>query len=984
MRILRPMRRKVSVGVGLLLVIIAGLLAWRSCGHASSSATKPSASGGAERSGVGGKRGKDGAVAPASIAGRVTRSSDGAGIAGAVVSIAPAELMAMIIKNDAPTIVAVTDANGVWKAPRVRPGAYVVAAAAKGYLPTSHAKLTVGSGEERSGVNIVMNAGGTVVSGTVSDVGGGPIGDARVTANPNRMPDLFGRADFVAITNAEGRYELTLPEGDFELEASHDDYQRDEEDVEVAKTPVTVDFKLVPGAVIRGQVIARDSGKPVPGALVRAEADRGRDSTAIADEQGNFALRSLGSGALELVALGRGYASASPTEVAVGIGEQVEGVRVLVDRAYSISGRVVRKGDKNAGLPGVTLGAFSITAKSFGLALEPSASDGSFEIVGLKRASYMLFAVGEGSVPEVGKNVEIVDKDVTGVIIELDTGVTLAGRVEPPTAGVQMSIEPTTPVGFANMFEVAKSVLVHGETDAAGVFTLRNVPRGAFNVKGAATDGRAGSTTVMVAAVDQSGLVVKLEPRGAISGRVVDTSGKPAGGVHVNAQRIDDHNSMSFSFGPRRDGTTTSPDGSFNVVGLDAGKYRVKAYVSNDERFEGMLEKKAPASKAQVEVDLAAAATKTGVTLTVEARDGVIQGVVMGPDRKPAGDAWVTAHRVRDKVEGMPAELSSRRWGGSTPVLTNADGQFTIRKLRRGTYDLVVEGPRGASHAEKPGVKTGDSTTIQLLSLGTLSGKVTLGGAPVTKYEIECKGKDGERERQVEAKDGAYTLERMAPGSYQCEVESDAGTAAAKVDVGATPTQRDFTLTKWATITGVVVSVLDKKPVTGVLVFAGNDYSEKRFISAITGEAPKTDSNGRFTIPHVAVGKGKAMVMPTEGFQPLGTRDYTASEGQRIDLGTIEIVPPRTGVAGTFGLSTNLEDGKLLVASVKDGGPAALAGVAVGDRITAINGRDVATLTPPIAALLLTSGNIGVGQPATLSLERGGTPMQVSLVSVKW
>ena len=35
----------------------------------------------------------------------------------------------------APTLVAVTDANGEWKAPRVMPGAYVVAATAKGYLP---------------------------------------------------------------------------------------------------------------------------------------------------------------------------------------------------------------------------------------------------------------------------------------------------------------------------------------------------------------------------------------------------------------------------------------------------------------------------------------------------------------------------------------------------------------------------------------------------------------------------------------------------------------------------------------------------------------------------------------------------------------------------------------------------------------------------------------------------------------------------------
>ncbi len=980
------MQRRVSIGVGLLLVVIAALFAWRSGGGSSGpSSAKPSSTSAARSSSAIGKRARvSGPTAPGSLVGRVTRASDGAGIPGAVVSIAPAELMAMIIKSDAPTIIAVTDASGAWTASSVRPGAYVVAATATGYLPGSRAKLTVAIGEPRTGIDLALAAGGTVVRGTVTDVGGGPIDDARITANGSRMPELFGRADFVAITGADGHYELTLPDGDFKIVARHDEYRSEHENVEVAGTPLTIDFKLVPGAVMRGQVIALDSNKPVPGALVIARGGSGGgEGTTIADDHGNFMLHSLAPGALELLALGRGYASATPTSVAVGIGEQVEGVRLLVDRAYSISGRVVRKGKPSEGLAAITLGAFSFATKSFGLALEPSTDDGSFEILGLKRGSYIVGAVGEGSVPEVGKTVEIVDKDVEGLTLELDAGVTLAGRVEPAMAGVQLTIKPAASIGFANMFEAVKAALVHGETDASGAFTLRNVPPGAFGLEAAASDGRAGSTPVLVAGTDQGGLLVKLEARASVSGRVVDTGGKPAAGIEVDARRIDDHDRLKISFSGRRDSTTTSPDGSFRLVGLDAGKYRINAITDDSERFE-FKKGKTPPSKAEVELDLSAAAVKTAVVLTIEAHDGVIRGTVLGPDKEPAADAWVTAHRVREKIEDMPEQFASRRWGGSTPVLTNGNGQFTISKLQRGAYDLVIEGPRGASHAEKPGVKAGESTTIQLLSLGTLAGRVTLAGAPVTKYKVECKGEDGDRERQVEAKDGAYSLERLAPGSYRCEVDSDAGIASAKVNVVAGPTQHDFTLTRWATLTGVVVSVLDKKPVPGVMVFAGNDFSERRFMAALMGEAPKTDASGRFVIQRVAIGKGKALVMPTEGFQPLGTRDYTAAEGQPVDLGTIEIVPPRIGDAGTFGIATDVDGDKLLVSSVKEGGPAANAGVQVGDRITAINGRDVAALTLPIASLLLQSGNIGVAQSATLTLDRAGAPAQASLVSVKW
>ena len=224
----------------------------------------------------------------------------------------------------------------------------------------------------------------------------------------------------------------------------------------------------------------------------------------------------------------------------------------------------------------------------------------------------------------------------------------------------------------------------------------------------------------------------------------------------------------------------------------------------------------------------------------------------------------------------------------------------------------------------------------------------------------------------------------LSSPAYVAQSVRAARGARSFVNVAAGPTKRDFALTRWATVTGVVVSALDRKPVPGVLAFAGNDFSEKRFISALTGDAPKTDANGRFSVARVPLGKGKLVMMPDEGLQPLGMRDYTATEGQIVDLGTIEIVPPRTGDAGTFGLATNLEGDKLVVSYVKDGGPAAIAGVRAGDRITAINGRDVSSLTPQVASLLLQSGNVGVGNQVTLSLDRGGTIVQVSLVSVKW
>lgn len=995
------MRRNILVGIA--VVILIGLIGWKACGGSNKSSNAAS-HGSAKGPTIGAVKSKDrsGPTQPASVSGRVTRKQDGAGVPGAIVSLTPAELMAMFIKSEAPTLVAVTDANGNWTAPRVMPGAYVIAATASGYLPGEHGKLTVGSGEQKKGIDIALTQGGTIVRGTVTDVGGGPIADARISAIKGEIPDLSGHSELIATSNADGKYEITLPDGDFRLEATHDDYTSDSERIEVAGAPLTVDFSLIPGAVVRGQVVARDSGKPVPGALVRAEGSgrgRGGDKggTTVADENGNFVLRSLPGGTLELHALARGFATQTPTIVSVSIGEQLEGVRVLVDGAYSIRGTVVRKGGSKP-IPGITLGSFSIAAKAFGLALEPSAEDGSFEIVGLKPASYMLFAVGEGSVPDIGKQVDVVDKDVEGVTVELSVGATLTGRVEPPMAGATISAQLAGAVGITNMFDAAKLMLVHGETDEGGAFTLKNVPAGSLKLSAMAPDGHAGELPITVAETDQSGLVIKLEARATVSGRVIDTSGKPVASARVRADSQDDK-PMSISFGPNRSGsTTTKPDGTFKLVGLEAGKTRVHA-AGGDDEYTMWMRTDDDKSKSSTTLDLVAGKEVSGVTLTVEAHDGVIKGQVFGPDRKPAADAWVTANRRWEMDPKMKEALKKagaddddddsgptrRGWPAGPPVLTNADGQFTITKLRKGTYDLKVEGPRGASHAEKVGVKTGDTVTIQLLSLGTMTGKVTVGGKPVAVYDISCDGPDDDAEKHVTAADGSYTLERLAPGSYKCNVTGDDGTATAKLDVPAGPVTQDFTLTRWATVTGVVVNVLTKKPIAGAHAVAGGSmFGPQNFNDMLTGKSPTTDANGRFMINRVPVGKGKVAIMPKDGFNPLGQRDYTAAEGQAVDVGTIEVIPPREGEAGTFGFSTEIKEKDLVVASVKAGGPAEAAGVQVGDKITSINGRPVEALTPPIAALLLASGTPEIGQTVQLGLDRGGSPTSATVTSVKW
>jgi protocatechuate 3,4-dioxygenase beta subunit/membrane-associated protease RseP (regulator of RpoE activity) len=963
------MRKRLAVVVVLALAVVVALV-WRSRRHDDAThadATEQHATAAATH------RGPRPPAAPATLSGRVTRKADGSPIAGAVVAIERIESQLSFGRSSeaAPEVVT-TDASGMWTASKVPPGDYVIAATARGFLPGSLPKLAIAAGSTRGGLDLALEPGGTVVSGTVSDIGGGPIAGARVVAVEVSIRVISGKiAPFLVLTGADGRYDLTLPDGAFELAASHDDYTGSHRTIQLHGKPLKIDFVLAPGGTIRGQVIARDTGKPVPGAIVSADTHHRRDSDlagpTVADGDGKFAVHSLPSGAIAISAAAPGYASKTPTTVELGIGEQVEGVRVLVDHALSISGRVIDKVSKH-GIEGAHVGAFSIAAAAYAQAPDPTDKDGAFEIVGVKPGSYMLVVIADDEMPDIGKPVEVEQKDVTGVVIELGVGATLSGRVEPPsraTIGLAINGE----VGLGNMMDMFRTAFVHAETDATGAFVMRHVPAGKFTLIAKTLEGPAGKLPITVTDADQSNLLVMLERRASISGRVIDTNGAPVADIKVIARPTEHAPSFSVSIeGSMREGATSTDDGSFKIVGLEPGKYQVK--VEDLELLFDHSDKKDP----PVVVELAAGADRTGVTVTVEAKDGVIRGQVVDSEGKSVADAWVSASRqpTGDKAAKLPEYLS---FSATTPVLTGADGKFTIDHLRKGSYHVVVEGPRGASRGEQGDVKTGSTVTITLGSLGTLSGHVTMRAAPVVSYDLQCHGPAGRIDRHVDAADGAYLLEHLAPGHYACDASADGGTATGEVDVPTSAATLELQLVPWGSLTGVIVSVLTGRPVAGVGTVAFDSAGADRSINNLfTGDLPSSDASGRFSIDRVANGSGELIVLSKSSMaKPLATKPYTVAQGQRVDLGTIKIIPPRTTDPGTLGMATDLEDHDLAVSLVQPGGPAASAGIVAGDKITAIDGTSVVDMTPAIAQQVLSSGTIGAGQSVTLTLARGAT-----------
>jgi len=944
---------------------------------------------------------------PAAAAGTVRDASTHAAIAGALVMLTPATLLGA--RDDqsgeaAAPLYARTDAQGGFTLAKVLPGRYHLSASAPGYLPAQKLDVLIRPGEPRTGLDLVLAAGGHSLSGTVTDVGGGPVAGALVSARLLSGASLIGGGDApaAALSDERGSYRIDLAEGAYDVRATHADYVDGAAGVTVRGGPATLDFVLTPGASVQGVVLSRADRRPVAGAIVRAAGGRASMENlsdlsdvavvlgaggVVTDAAGRFTLRGLGSGTVELGALARGYSSREPTAVELGIGEAREGVEILVDPSRLISGYVVRAGHESEGVPGVLVGGIQMKGGIKPTAFDESDETGYFEILGLAPGKYGLVAAKDGLLPNLmRKVVDVGEKDVTDVLLVVEAGATLRGRVEPASMATLGLQAKQSDVGLSTMLSMASAALVHARAGEDGVFELRGVPQGAFTLVARADDGRKGELPVVVRLDDQDGLVIKLETRAGIAGQVVDAQGAPVLGVEVNVWR-EGGGDGTIDFGELTRGEVRSGEGGrFEALGLEPGKYHFS--VRDDE---GSLDW-APPAASPAEVELAAGEHKSGVVLKVEARQGVIKGRVVGEDGAPVADAWVTVRQA----EGAPASPASDEdapeasWGqGSHPVLTSADGRFRFEHLRDHAYDLSAEAAGTRGH--KRGVKPGADVTIRLRPLAGLAGQVTVAGKPASDYKISVSG-PLRLDKHIAADDGRYAFARLDPGKYDVEVSGEQGAvkSSATVTAGQTATL-DLVLEPWGEITGTIVDAFTSKPLGGLNLLAMSHDIEgdvgEQAMGMLTGDGPKTDAQGHFRIGKLGPGKGDLVALSglLRGFEPIVQHKFELKAGEKKDLGTIRALQAKrleNDEQGDLGLSADAEaaSGRLVVSGVDQGGGAATAGVQANDVVVSIDGHAIADVGADIGEQLLSSAHVKPGQVVRLVVTRDGKPVAGELV----
>ncbi len=963
---------------------------------------------------------------PASLTGEVREKESRAPIEGAVVFLQPAlDGMPLPVGQKRKPLVARTDAEGTWSLDTVPPGTYAVSASAREFLPAAIPSLAVAPAGKNEDLVLELEGGGLPLTGTARDFGGGGIEDVVISTSARSGPAAPGLPvpTYAAMTDAEGNYELWVPDRRLEVSAWHVDYVPERENVAMEGQPQVRNFKLLPGAVIEGTVLAAETGKPVPGAVVQTSVAKtgrfsfGDDPDVRTDQDGKFVLTQLDAGVHQISATAPELASSAPVEVPVSIGQQVDGVEVMLEKAFDVAGFVVDASDPEQGIGGAEVSLFSMMQGGARSSLVPTEDTGQFIVHGVRPGTYMVMASGEGIYSDDGPmnstSVTVDDASVDDLMLEVSRGVTVEGTVSPPGP---VSVRLHDPERAGESYGLGSGRGAGYATDE-GSFELTGVKPGTWKIVATAEDGSKAEQTIEVPSDGLDGVALELEARGSVAGIVTDLEGNPLADLRVVLSKLDgnqaDKRQRARFFGATGPSDTSGDDGSFQIQGLDPGPYELLV-VSNRQTIE-MRGASTPGGGVPVTVE--ASESQSGLQVAVDFARGEITGTVVDSGGNALADVWVTPQREK-KEDGFP----NFGFFGPDPALTDFDGRFVLEGLDEGTYTLTAEADDGSLRGTVEGVAVGADVSIEITDPARIEGVVTSAGKPVTDFDLSTGGMMFGMRRISDA-DGRFSIERLDAGKHTVVVSADKGAVKREVQLEAGESKTiELELSAWGGVKGRAVYA-SGEPASKVSILAmssgGTKKADAGLMKALSGAGHQTDAEGRFEVDGLGAGRvrlrfGKGGLRDSVS---LGGRSFTLAAGETKDLGEITVLDEKKipedqqGSLG-FGVLTSTSrpagpggrDGELTAAdeaaeeasedadesalrvfvyTVDKGGPGQLQGVKRGDEILAIDGQPVTDIGPTNAAERLSPARLQKGQKVDLKLAStdDAEPRTISLVT---
>ncbi len=298
-------------------------------------------------------------------------------------------------------------------------------------------------------------------------------------------------------------------------------------------------------------------------------------------------------------------------------------------------------------------------------------------------------------------------------------------------------------------------------TDETGYFQLENLGPGSYMMRVTADGYRQIAGRGNRAQAGQRDVEIQMVVQCSVQGQVVDSSGAPIERFKASLQYVDETGSI-FENTSVQD-SFQSPDGTFELVGVDPGMYVVQA------QAKGYAKGNSQSFRVTAEDQM-----KSGVVVRL-GKGGTIAGTVLDAAGKPLRGAQVSTqdnnyvdNLFHDMLKDIIVPTVTQR-----RARTNNRGEFQLALLAPGTYQVHVEHEDHTRLIVKD-KELGEGQSIDLGTLamsagGTIRGTVLdAAGNVMPRAQVVLRGDDGVTS-YLEYTDtsGRYVFSHVKPGSYK-------------------------------------------------------------------------------------------------------------------------------------------------------------------------------------------------------------------------
>lgn len=681
---------------------------------------------------------------------------------------------------------------------------------------------------------------------------------------------------------------------------------------------VQVDVVLQGRGTVKGTVVD-GTGAALEGVIVRCASDNdsGFRTAQLSRSGGGFTFTSVPVGAVRLQAEDpKTNRTAYATVGLSAPGGVAEGKLVIAQLPRTSLRGVVRHGLDGSPYAGLHVAGYGQLGEYFGARQTDAEGSFSFESAPAGNVRLELFDVYISKYPILTQTVTLVADQPAEVALTIEEALPRFGAV----AGTVRKVVGGAPVPAPGIVVFVQSTGHRTTTSTDGTYRIEDVPIGAHTVTALdPVTGRSvsGHATIQHELTSPLDLQFADSALGRVVGTVVDQEGRPKGGVVVEI--VDEGPPVTVPFR-----TVTAADGSFTLLNVPPGTYRVQATFGETRGGRSLRNAGAatvtvpgPGTAGQVAIQLRGWVTVSGrVVARVRDRNGDLH------DNPVFAPLELHSARFSDGTSNPDPEAGLiYRDGPGLYATINTDpetGQFQFEDVRGGPIKVVAKNPFYGERAYDFGFVQGDATRgpVDIVfdgNLGVVDGYLfNADGGPIVGGHLTLTGAGPFDVLEATTRPGGpsnaagYFVFPLVPFSrqirvrYSEELEGVARFAEANVSLSAQAPTARVTLRALG-VGSVTVRVVqpagdDLIPVAGAQVRVDELEGERRSTTRVT------DADGAASFSNVT--EGRIAVLARSGLFGGRASVFGSGEGYSVDT-----VVNLTGTAQVSGIVRSPVDG---------------------------------------------------------------------------